>query len=145
MQAEVTPKAKAAQARRGRVVAAAVAGRLDVVPVTALRSILLGPQPIVPVPPEVNLAGSGSEAVAMPPQVEASADNGQANEGHNGTNTCMIRLEDMNHADQITFLECGHKLHSECIRNWMERSGPPRPFSEACPLKCWQSAVTVDE
>eukprot|EP00438_Fugacium_kawagutii_P011248 Skav211189 [mRNA] locus=scaffold884:280699:281109:+ [translate_table: standard] len=136
MQAEVIPKAKAAQTRRGRVVAAAVAGRLDVVPVPSLRSILPGPQPIVPVPPEANLAGSGSEVVAMPPQ---------ANEGHNGNNTCMICLEEMNRADQITFLECGHKLHSECIRNWMESTEPPRPFAEACPLKCWQSAVLVEE
>eukprot|EP00438_Fugacium_kawagutii_P027505 Skav228210 [mRNA] locus=scaffold3219:123010:123498:+ [translate_table: standard] len=155
MQAEVTPKAKAAQARRGRVLAAATAGRLDHVATPArgifhqenLAQIPLGPQPVVPAPPEVNPAVSGLEAVALPPQVAVAAAPGDthdhaANEGHNGE-TCVICLDNMTGADQVSFLDCGHRLRTECIQRWMARSG--RPFQEACPLTCWQSAVTVDE
>jgi hypothetical protein len=42
-------------------------------------------------------------------------------------NECIICFNDMNDATMITRLSCGHKFHTDCIRDWLS-------FNNTCPV-----------
>lgn len=42
-------------------------------------------------------------------------------------NECIICFNDMNDATMITSLHCGHKFHTDCIRDWLS-------FNNTCPV-----------
>jgi|EP00942_MAST-04A_sp_MAST-4A-sp1_P001227 hypothetical protein len=53
----------------------------------------------------------------------AGLDHHPCREGTMGGDTCTICLSDFEDGEELSFLNCKHRFHTECINEWLNRSG----------------------